>query len=240
MTDPFVASNDDLDEFRLTKAKTATSLSSMLSDFDESKTHAEETLAAIDSNEIADSVAKAIDHVDVPVEESFQQFSSETSQVNKEVIVPESVEAPVVTKSEKPIPEADLTPEQKRIRELEHQLAIVSAKKLEESEPDLPIPSGNPPAAGTVQLHFVADGFTAFGKVWLTNERLEIPIPGKYYTDTLDRNGVSWLDDLMDENGKISEQRQFDKWGTVYFREGPVPTRRVGQSAGRVMAVPGS
>jgi hypothetical protein len=74
-------------------------------------------------------------------------------------------------------------------------------------------PAPKEPEVKTKLIHFVRDGFTAFGTIWYTGQELEIQIPSHDYTVTLDANGKSWLDE--------SEQDQYDIRGDVYWREGP-------------------
>lgn len=69
----------------------------------------------------------------------------------------------------------------------------------------------------TILLHFVEDGFTADGAVWVRGQELEYPLDSPEYEQTKDRNGDSWLDLVTDESAQI------DRFGKVMFREGPWP-----------------
>lgn len=68
-----------------------------------------------------------------------------------------------------------------------------------------------------ILLHFVEDGFTADGAVWVRGQELEYHKGTAEYEQTLDRNGVSWLDLVGDEAA------QMDRFGKVMFRPGPWP-----------------
>jgi|SRR5882724_7387486 len=62
-------------------------------------------------------------------------------------------------------------------------------------------------------LHFLVDGFTAFGQVWTVGQ--EIEVDEAHYTETLDLKGDSWLD--------LSETEQVKLWGSAKFGFGPSP-----------------
>lgn len=74
--------------------------------------------------------------------------------------------------------------------------------------------------ARTILIHFLEDGFTAWGQVWYRGQEVEIAVPSKHYDLTKGIDGVSWLDDLL---GPQNEMRQARRWGRVMFREGPWP-----------------
>ena len=114
----------------------------------------------------------------------------------------------------RPLPESQLTPEQRRIRELEDVLAREMGRKDPDSEPDsITVPG----ADDNILIHFLEDGLTALGKVWYRGQELEFARDSAAYRDTCDRYGRTWLDLRRDES------RQIDKWGRVMFREGPWP-----------------
>jgi hypothetical protein len=119
--------------------------------------------------------------------------------------------APVMVR---PTPENQLTPEQRRIRDLENQLALERGRK--DPEPELE-PSVNPGDDNNILIHFVADGLTALGTVWCRGQELEFTPGSAAYRDTCDRGGRSWLD--LRNNPTAQEQR----WGEVKFRSGPWP-----------------
>jgi hypothetical protein len=70
------------------------------------------------------------------------------------------------------------------------------------------------PEAGTL-IHVVEDGLTAFGQVWSRGN--QIHLSQSHISQTLDRNGNSWLA-LVDDEGA-----QTARWGKVMIRRGPFP-----------------
>jgi hypothetical protein len=112
----------------------------------------------------------------------------------------------------RPASDTELTSDQLRIRELEHRLALSEGKKDVEGTLVAPEPGGE-----NIVLHFLEDGLTALGQVWLRGQELEFTRGSQAYQDTQDRNGVSWLALVDDEFGQVS------KWGRVMFRRGPWP-----------------
>ncbi len=122
----------------------------------------------------------------------------------------------------RPVPEQQLTPEQRRIRDLENQLALERGRKDPEPEFD-PVPAD---AQETIRIHFVAEGLTALGQVWHRGQELEF-VPGSAaYRDTCDRFGRSWLD-LRDDPAA-----QEARWNEVKFRSGPWPGKSYADAAG--------
>lgn len=111
----------------------------------------------------------------------------------------------------RPKPERELTPEQRRIRELEDLLARERGRK----EPDEELE--RPGDGETIVIHFLEDGATAAGRVWVRGQELEFDPNGQAYADTVDRTGRSWLDLRFDEGA------QMERWGKVMFRNGPWP-----------------
>lgn len=113
-----------------------------------------------------------------------------------------------------PVPDEQLTPEQKRIRDLEDMLARERGSKDPVQElADLP----SPDADGTILIHFLVDGVSALGQIWYRGQELEF-VPGSpAYQDTCDRRGWSWLE-LRD-----NDFAQVERWGEVKFRSGPWP-----------------
>jgi hypothetical protein len=69
----------------------------------------------------------------------------------------------------------------------------------------------------TILIHFLEDGFTALGEMWLRGQELEFVLPSEAYEATKDRNGKSWVDLARDE------MLQARKYGKVMFRLGPWP-----------------
>lgn len=145
----------------------------------------------------------------------------------------------------KPIPSFDgedeeekpLTEKQLRIKELEDQVARRTAAVSENSAPEYVMPTGK---GETLLLHFLIDGFVAFGQTWFRGQEIEIEIGGPAWKRTLDRNGDTWLK-LADK-----PQAQLNKWGKQYFGVGPFTPLRgerfddsiVAEDARRGRAVP--
>jgi hypothetical protein len=112
----------------------------------------------------------------------------------------------------RPQPESTLSPEQRRIRELENQLAVERGRKDPQAELEKPKRSKE-----NVLIHFVGDGFTALGQIWYRGQELEFTPGSGAYQDTCDRSGRSWLELREDESTQI------EKYGEVMFRPGPWP-----------------
>lgn len=126
---------------------------------------------------------------------------------------PESIaEAPVApTAPAKPVPEEQLTAEEREIRKLRHQLALAEGVKDPEVEYE------EPADGETILIHFVANGFTALGQVWVTGQELEFEVGGRAYNDTKNSRGETWVSLAGDDRA------QMKKWGKVIFRPGPWP-----------------
>lgn len=123
---------------------------------------------------------------------------------------------PVATVAARPVPEAQLSPEQRRIRLLEDTLAKERGRKdVEPAAEQLAADA----AAGALVIHFLETGLTALGKVWYRGEQRLFD--AQAYADTCDRNGNSWLD-LADD-----EQTQIARYGKVMFRRGPWPGKKL-------------
>lgn len=134
--------------------------------------------------------------------------------------------APAVDISGKP--DQELTPEQRRIRELENELALARGKNDIQPEYE-PIPVGED---GTIVIHIVGEGFTALGQNWYVGQELEFDLNGRAYKDTFDRRGRSWLS-LAD-----NEMAQAERFGKVMFRSGPWPGKSYDAAAGLPLAHP--
>lgn len=158
----------------------------------------------------------------------LEALLNETSAISDEIEIIEADEEqeaePVAEEKPKrgrkpkivaPKPEAELTPEEKRIRDLEDQLARAAASKL---TGDAAATLGEVAEGDTILLHFVKDGFDAWGTMWYTGQEVEIEIDSDEYDATLDRNGKSWLTEYID-----NDYAQIQKYGDLYFRRGPWP-----------------
>ena len=71
-----------------------------------------------------------------------------------------------------------------------------------------PVKRGRPaktvtePKTETILIHFVKDGFSAFGTVWQAGQELEVVRGSEEFQETCNRNGVSWMDNADDPNFK--------------------------------------
>lgn len=70
----------------------------------------------------------------------------------------------------------------------------------------------------SVLIHFVDDGFTAFGSIWYRGQELAVKRDSDHWNESVDTKGASWLD--------LTEADQQRRYGRVYFREGPWPHER--------------
>lgn len=128
----------------------------------------------------------------------------------------------------RPVPDAELTIEQLRIRDLENQLALERGKRDVEPEFE-PI---EPDADGNIVIHIVGEGFTALGQQWYIGQELEFKPDGRAYKDTFDRRGKSWL------SLANNEMAQVEKYGKVLFRSGPWPGKDYTAAAGTELQFP--
>jgi hypothetical protein len=108
-------------------------------------------------------------------------------------------------------PEAELTEEEREIRDLEDQVAKREAKILESAGPKY----ADAPKGDSLLIHFLEDGFTFSGLLWFRGQEVEFEIGGKAYEQQKDRNGNSWLDLVDDIDG------QYSKYGKQMFARGP-------------------
>lgn len=110
----------------------------------------------------------------------------------------------------RPKPASELTPEELRERERMHAEAVRRGKE----NPVMAFAPGRAPAAAqTTIVHFVADGFTAFGNVWVRGQEVEL-WPGH----------PRWEEAQLWINMDTAEQLR--RWQKEYFRPGPWPGER--------------
>lgn len=148
----------------------------------------------------------ALDRFDEAVEE-------ETPPARDELNIEAMTE--VLDQRAEPVADTELSPEQRRIKDLEDQLALVSGKK--DIEP-VAEPISVPGDGKNIIIHFLEDGLTALGKVWYRGEELEFEVGSQAYKDTFNRRGQTWLDLRFDE---FAQADRFD--GKIMFRNGPWP-----------------
>lgn len=110
----------------------------------------------------------------------------------------------------KPVPESELSPEQRQIRELQDQLARANGRKdatLEYEEN----------TEGGILVHFLGQNtFTSNNTSFYYGQ--EVTFGPEAYKNTIDRFGNSWIN--------MTDEEQYARWGEVKFRKGPWPGRR--------------
>lgn len=147
---------------------------------------------------------------------------ADTSSEKKPEAVKVEAPKPVIHKSD-----AELSPAELKIRELEDQVAKLKAAKLDDpaAEPELAVATGE--TGNQILIHILEDGFTAWGDIWYRGQQIKIDVPSRQYEATKDRNGYSWL--------SMTESDQYSRYGKLYFRHGPWPGKKY--SDPRVQAV---
>lgn len=118
-----------------------------------------------------------------------------------------------------PLPEGideEETPAQKRIKELEDQLARRNTMILDRAPETFVADSG---PGEKILIHFLEDGFTAFGQVWSKGQEIEVVVGSENWKRTLNRSGTSWLDRRNDPTA------QRLRYGKIMFAEGPYKWR---------------
>lgn len=113
---------------------------------------------------------------------------------------------------EPPKPAAELTPAEKAARELEHQQALAANAALASADPG----DFQPSQGQRLVIHFVDDGFTALGHIWLRGQQIEIGPDHPRWQDAR-----AWITLTTDE--------QIARYGKQYFASGPVPRLESGQ-----------
>jgi hypothetical protein len=116
---------------------------------------------------------------------------------------------PVAAQDARPVPEAQLSEAERAERLRLHHAAVQAGKQ------DPGIPGYIQPQAGTqrVLIHFVEDGLTAFGTVWMRGQELEMVVDGPRWDEA-----ARWI--LQDD------RQQMAHYGHVKFRPGPWPGAR--------------
>lgn len=109
-------------------------------------------------------------------------------------------------RSERPVPESELSPEQRQIRQLQDELARTKGQTIgdEAVEEEL---SGE-----GILIHILEDGFHA------SYRGQEIVFGPKAYEETKNRYGVSWLN--------MTDEEQYERWGKLMFQKGPWPGKK--------------
>lgn len=97
------------------------------------------------------------------------------------------------------------TPEQKKIKELQDQLA----RALGSRDPEVQDESvSNPDDEENILVHFIRDGFIDMGTIWYKGQEVEVE-PGTANYES----AKQWAN--------YSEEEQIEYYGDVYFRKGP-------------------
>lgn len=105
----------------------------------------------------------------------------------------------------RPRPEHELDAAERAERQRQHAEAQAAAARFENAAEVIVPASGQ-----TLLIHFVEDGLTAFGRVWLRGQELEIGPDHPRWADA-----VGWI--------TMSKAGQFERWGKQYFDHGPWP-----------------
>lgn len=125
---------------------------------------------------------------------------------------PLAVEKAARVDSFRPKPEELLTEEEKAERRRQHQAAVAAGKR------DVPLEwETAPEGAETFLIHFLEDGFGAFGNVWYRGQELEVIVGSERWEEGWNR-GTKWL--------RWQDAEQMHICGKVYFRRGPWPGRK--------------
>lgn len=200
-------------------------------------------------------MAEAKKPVDPTLEEQEKALQAQIAALAAKPIVQEIIEADEVAEEptevepeagvrvstprppdvRRPTPESELTPEEKRLRELQDRLAREQARQLD-SDAAL---AYEPPAAGEIiEFWIVKDGFSAWGQTWYRGQEVAVEVGSKAYEETFDRNGNTWLRFLENE---FDQQVAF---GDIEIRKGRWPgqgyedPRAAAKEASRARRVP--
>lgn len=159
-----------------------------------------------------DSVAEETEVEDEVTEEE----AAEMARLQAELAKPLPEPAP---EQHKFIPYSQLTPAQKKIRDLKDAVARRDAEEAER----VPVQYDETDGDG-VMIHVLEDGLTACGVVWYRGQEIRFVQGGEAYEQTKNRLGESWLD--------LEEADQWERWGKKMFGRGPWPGKRWGDTTG--------
>jgi hypothetical protein len=161
---------------------------------------------------------------DEPAVDNFDDLVAEVAEEPE--LTPEQkriaeLEAALAAHDEDELAEIELTPDQKRILELEALLAERELDKSVREAERADVGMSVAPGAGKkILFHFKKDGLLVLGNIWLRGQEVEIEVGSRAYERTRGSDGSSWLDILDDDNAQI------DKWGDHYVGSGPFVPRR--------------
>lgn len=148
--------------------------------------------------------------VEAPVEDAAAQRIREL-EAKIAAMEADSRPAAAAPVPEKFVPTEELSPEQKKIRELEDKLAVSEARKFETSDDVYEEPSDGE----VIKIHILEDGLTFQGAIWYRGQEVDFVVGGTAYEQTKDRNGRSWLE-LRDDI-----DAQWTRYGKLMFASGP-------------------
>jgi hypothetical protein len=136
------------------------------------------------------------------------RFCAECGLTVGDMILAPRVDLEAVREAVKPGSSLDQAERERRDRE--HVEAIAANVRAEQAVPD--IAQQQDPSAQKIRVHFVEDGFSWAGKVWLRGDELELGPQHPRWEDAL-----RWI--------RLSKQEQFQRYGRVFFDYGPFPGR---------------
>ncbi len=117
------------------------------------------------------------------------------------------------------VPYDQLTPTQKKIRDLKDQVARRDAEIADKSPMQYDTTDGD-----AILVHVLEDGFTACGVVWYRGQEIRFVKGGEAYEQTLNRDGESWLD--------LDDYEQYERYGKKMFGIGNWPGKKWGDVSG--------
>ncbi len=120
-------------------------------------------------------------------------------------------------KDVRPVPESQLSPKERELRDLRDKMAQRRALEAEQAAPTYDDATG----ADVILIHVLEDGFTINGEVCYRGREIEFVKGGRAYEQTKNRFGVTWLD--------MTEEEQYKRWGKQNFGLGKWPFRPLSQ-----------
>lgn len=118
-------------------------------------------------------------------------------------------------------PAAVLDGDERARRDREHAEAMAANQRMEQEVQD----SHHDPSSRKVMVHFVADGFSFFGRVHYAGEEFEAGPEHPRWGEI-----VRWI--------RLSKAEQVARYGRVYFDHGPWPGRALPQGADQSVLLP--
>lgn len=109
---------------------------------------------------------------------------------------------------QRPVPAGQLSDAERAERDRKHAEAMAAAARFEQSQQEYV-----PTAGEAIVVHFVADGLTFAGQVWMRGQEIEIGPAHPRWTEAR-----GWI--------TLDRFAQVDRWGEQKFDFGPWPGRR--------------